>query len=343
MAEIDGGMQNEQEQQRVYPYQTLEWFSKAAELRSRITEKSISNDISRSIKASLNNENISKVIISLDRSLNEVFSNASEMKDALGIEKLDVYIEQLLTEVSKENWQQLAYQQLVDNKIYSNHLRENKSLTRDLIVPHSVETAILTNLLGLEVNRYSLSKGGDLIYCREDFKNNTKSALLHDIGKIFCNMVDLWTLSRQLTDEERPVIRMHAELGYEILKGKVPEEIAQLVRYSHEKYNGSGYYGKKGDEITKHEALLGTADRGGAMNTGIRKYRDKAVANLCNALLGELYGYEMENGTPVIYLPSDYPNDNFGRCYMAYRKLFKNGFEEDPKDKFYKIEKRRMN
>lgn len=68
------------------------------------------------------------------------------------------------------------------------------------------------------------------------------SALLHDIGKESIP-VDILNKTSSLTDEEFEIIKNHANYGADVLASVSPDygEIAEVIRYHHEKWDGSGY------------------------------------------------------------------------------------------------------
>lgn len=75
-------------------------------------------------------------------------------------------------------------------------------------------------------------------------------SLMHDIGKI--GMTDKVLKGKDiLTDAEREYLREHVTDGYRILSElNMPTVMLEIVRYHHERYNGSGYLeGLKGMEI----------------------------------------------------------------------------------------------
>src|SRR5438034_8341569 len=76
------------------------------------------------------------------------------------------------------------------------------------------------------------------------------AALLHDIGKL---AVPEHILSKPgpLTQEEFQKIRIHPQVGAEIISGvPFPYPVAPLILSHHERYDGKGYpSGLKGDEI----------------------------------------------------------------------------------------------
>jgi response regulator RpfG family c-di-GMP phosphodiesterase len=84
---------------------------------------------------------------------------------------------------------------------------------------------------------------------------------IHDLGKI---AVPAEILSRpsRLSDMEFSLIKTHAEVGYNILKGiEFPWPVAETVYQHHERLDGSGYpRGLKGDEILLEAKIMGVAD-----------------------------------------------------------------------------------
>ena len=91
---------------------------------------------------------------------------------------------------------------------------------------------------------------------------------LHDIGKI--SIPDSLLLKPgRLNQNEFHLIKQHLNVGYEILsKIDYYKQIAEIMRYHHEKYDGSGYpEGKKGDEISIESHIMVVADALDAMTS----------------------------------------------------------------------------
>jgi len=84
---------------------------------------------------------------------------------------------------------------------------------------------------------------------------------IHDLGKI---AVPAEILSRpsRLSDMEFSLIKTHAEVGYNILKGiDFPWPVAETVYQHHERMDGSGYpRGLMGDEIVLEAKIMTVAD-----------------------------------------------------------------------------------
>jgi len=97
---------------------------------------------------------------------------------------------------------------------------------------------------------------------------------LHDIGKIGMDLKEMVKRKGPLTSIERGLMMQHPDIGSRIVKkleflGDAP----QIIRFHHEKVDGSGYpLGLKGDEIPIKARILNVADSFDAM-TSDRPYR----------------------------------------------------------------------
>lgn len=98
-------------------------------------------------------------------------------------------------------------------------------------------------------------------------------ALLHDVGKI--GVPDrVLNKNGKLTEEEFAIIKSHTTIGAEILKGVSSlENMYQIAKYHHERYDGNGYPEGLAMELIPEEArLIGIADAYDAMSSD-RVYR----------------------------------------------------------------------
>ncbi len=116
---------------------------------------------------------------------------------------------------------------------------------------------------------------------------------LHDVGKI-CVPAEILAKPTRLTPEEFNLIKVHPQMGYEILKGiEFPWPIAEVARQHHERLDGSGYpRGLKDQEILLEAKIVAVADAVEAMASH-RPYRsgrgiDVALAEM-EASKGRLY------------------------------------------------------
>lgn len=123
------------------------------------------------------------------------------------------------------------------------------------------------------VRALSVALGRALGLARKELDALSHGALLHDIGKIAVPDAILLKPG-PLTDEEWVVMRLHPEVGYNILVASPNlKEAAELV-YSHqERYDGTGYPRRlKGDDICLSARLFAVVDAYDAMRSN-RPYR----------------------------------------------------------------------
>lgn len=143
---------------------------------------------------------------------------------------------------------------------------------------------------------------------------------VHDVGKI---SVPDYILNKpgRLTEEEFAQIKNHPIVGAKIL-AKVPglEKVAEIVRYHHEWYNGSGYgAGLSGEEIPFISRMLAVCDSFDAMTT-IRCYRQQPLSN--HKALAEIINCAGTQFDPVI-----------SRCFVDFiecRQDYHNRFMFNP-------------
>ncbi len=91
-------------------------------------------------------------------------------------------------------------------------------------------------------------------------------ALLHDVGKI-CIPDDILRKPGQLTPEEFAVIKHHVSIAEHLIVD-VPnaEEVREIARHHHERFDGSGYPdGLRGEEIPHLARILAVGDAFSAM------------------------------------------------------------------------------
>jgi putative nucleotidyltransferase with HDIG domain len=98
-------------------------------------------------------------------------------------------------------------------------------------------------------------------------------AYLHDVGKVDVPH-EILNKPGPLTHEEFEVIQMHTVWGVELLAGvEFPWDIKPIIRWHHEKYDGTGYPDRlRGDEIPLSAQIVGIVDVYDALTT-TRSYR----------------------------------------------------------------------
>jgi putative nucleotidyltransferase with HDIG domain len=120
---------------------------------------------------------------------------------------------------------------------------------------------------------------------RKELETVYLSGLLHDIGKIG---IDDHVLRKpgKLTGAEYEHIKLHAEIGYRILKDlKQLDQVLPVVRHHHESWDGSGYpLGLAGNEIPMYARIVAVADAFDAMSSD-RPYRKGMPNEKLDAIL----------------------------------------------------------
>ena len=174
-------------------------------------------------------------------------------KIALGEAKLDE--EQLMEDI----------QSLIGNSRSNVHIFNMLHCVRnhdDSVFMHSINVALICNVFA------------DWLHLsQEDKQIVTMCGLLHDTGKLLVPPRILNNPSK-LSDEDYEVVKLHAQSGYELLKGlDISEHVKNAARDHHERYDGSGYpAGKSGTEIDMFTSIVAIADVYDAM-TSKRIYR----------------------------------------------------------------------
>ena len=124
------------------------------------------------------------------------------------------------------------------------------------------------------VSGYALAIGRRLGLSASDLRLLVLSAEMHDVGKI--GVPDSILAKRgPLTPEEFEVVKQHTHQGYDIARRvDALREIAEVIKYHHERLDGSGYPdGLTGDAIPLLARIVAVADTYDAM-TSMRPYRD---------------------------------------------------------------------
>ena len=118
-----------------------------------------------------------------------------------------------------------------------------------------------------------------------NMKDIQQAAMLHDYGKVLIPKKILYK-ECSLTPEEKGIMELHSELGYELLKQQgVNERVLNLIKYHHQKPDGSGYPAKNENDNFEYGLSLQNliaADKYSAL-TEERCYRKDAF-NKKNAL-----------------------------------------------------------
>ena len=128
------------------------------------------------------------------------------------------------------------------------------------------------------------------------------ASLLHDIGKIGIPEAILNKPGR-LSDEEYNVIKTHPVIGANIIKDVSNlKSVVNIVKYHHERYDGTGYpEGLKGDAIPIEAAIISVADAYDAMCSD-RPYRKAMPKEKAISILKEEKGRQFNPKVVDVFL-----------------------------------------
>ena len=133
---------------------------------------------------------------------------------------------------------------------------------------------------GTENHLVTVSRMTQVIAAHMGFEDEAEligtAAILHDVGKI---TVPSEILDKQtpLTGDELRILRQHVITGYNILsgvKGRFFDIARDIVLEHHENWDGSGYLGKAGEDISIYARIVKIADVFDAL-VSKRSYKDK--------------------------------------------------------------------
>lgn len=142
------------------------------------------------------------------------------------------------------------YNRLGDPTFIETEAKANPRI-QELLAKHNLSTKV--NLKELEKLKQGHLKETRLMaakiysslpaYLKDEVKlaDLQEAALLHDYGKVLIPN-EILNKAGKLSFEEREIMEMHSELGYELLKDKnLSEETLNLIKYHHQNLNKTGY------------------------------------------------------------------------------------------------------
>ena len=151
------------------------------------------------------------------------------------------------------------------------------------------------------VMKTSLGIAEELNLSASSLRTIRYAAVLHDIGKVGIRD-SIIEKEDKLSSEEYDSIKQHTEIGYEILDSKGGwGEIRELIRYHHEKMDGSGYYGKKLGDYPWEAMIISLSDIFDAL-TSHRPYREALSKKEALKVLEELIGTSFDKRIFISFL-----------------------------------------
>ena len=116
-----------------------------------------------------------------------------------------------------------------------------------------------------------------------------QAAMLHDYGKVLIPK-SILDKNTSLSPEEKKIMELHSELGYELLKQQgVNENVLNLVKYHHQKPDGSGYpKADKDFEYNLGHQILAVADKYSALTEDRSYHKAFTKGNALNIIFEDV-------------------------------------------------------
>lgn len=111
------------------------------------------------------------------------------------------------------------------------------------------------------VSVYGSTIGAQLGLAPERIEDIRAAALLHDLGKLDVSRDILYKAARLSSDEYRDV-QKHVDIGVQMLQpvGGPLGRVIPIILAHHDKFDGTGYHPKQGEEIPLEARILSVAD-----------------------------------------------------------------------------------
>ena len=150
---------------------------------------------------------------------------------------------------------------------YQNTFHKGQKSSANIIFTELAENAELDNGCTVEhlnnINRYTRELCLRLGMDQDRATRIGKAAELHDLGKIAIPK-NIIHKNGRLSEEERVIINSHTEFGYTILSAYDSDPLmataAVIARYHHERYDGNGINGLKGESIPQEARIVTVCD-----------------------------------------------------------------------------------
>ena len=152
------------------------------------------------------------------------------------------------------------------------------------------------------VTKYSLKLAKKLEIKKGDLEVIQRAGILHDIGKIGIEE-SILKKKGNLTSKEYEKLKMHPIIGAQII-GSIDylQKEKEIIKYHHEKYDGTGYpNGLKGEAIPLAARILAVADAYDAM-TSCRPYENLMSTEKAKKCLRENAGTQFDKKLVDIFL-----------------------------------------
>ena len=239
------------------------------------------------------------------RILITAYSEVPILVDAINTGKIHRYI--------KKPWTPEELELTVEKAFEASKLsRENTRLISDFKDLFSGTISAITEALdekdeytagrSKRVSEYAVAIAKEMNLSDIEISKIEVASLLHDIGMIGVPEYIL-NKAEKLDEEEYKLIQKHVSYGLNII-GNITqlEAVVPIIKYHHERYDGSGYpYGLKGEEIPIGARIIGLADTFDALISS-RAYRQPISVDEAIDVIKSLSGNQLDYNVVQAFL-----------------------------------------
>ncbi len=213
-------------------------------------------------------QKVNKYILSLNEATNRISSGEYDLEEKnFKYEEFENLYERVKTMSEKV---EIREEEIMD----LNRELESNYYTTIVLMAKAIDAKdSYTGNHSVRVRDYALMLAKELDLSSNEIREIRFGATLHDIGKISIKE-EVLNKPGRLTNDEFDLIKMHPQVGYDIVEELPGMNLAkQVILHHHERYDGNGYpYGLKGNEIPLLARIVTIADSFDAM-TSERPYR----------------------------------------------------------------------
>lgn len=219
------------------------------------------------------------------------------IKSSLKTRPFDFIKEHFFNERVEKLLSKVQLYEFTDKKIILNLIRENKNIT-NMLREYNVELEInvknLESITSAHLNptleiAYGIMEelSSTLHFSISDKKAVIRGAIFHDFGKVLIPD-NVLNSKCHLDGDERKIVELHSQLGYELLKAskQFDEKTLNIIRNHHKFMDGSGYPENevKVDILTQ---IITAADIYTALREK-RSYKESITSDKALAIIKEL-------------------------------------------------------
>jgi putative nucleotidyltransferase with HDIG domain len=149
---------------------------------------------------------------------------------------------------------------------------------------------------------YSVEIARGLRLSEADIEDIRIGAFLHDIGKVDVS-TEVLRKAAGLTEEEMNEMRQHVDKGESMVRsmGGILKHVIPMVAFHHERWDGGGYKGLRGEEIPLGARIIAVADTYDAIVID-RAYRKARTHDQAIRILREESGRQFDPDVVKVFL-----------------------------------------